>query len=358
MAEYGGAQIPDEAISRSTQRGWLDEWRPKHRTTARHESWRARSRRVFSRFRRAYSLISETWIVGRWLLLKVSATAFYVILGRTNRAERLAIHLGNILFRPGYPKALFADYDAYLSHMPADLKTYLDLWDPGQWLTDKVVLDLGAGLGQFSDQLRRQGASRVVALEYQPAKLRHWLSRGPQSDCEAVVASAMAMPFAAATFDTVFSHTVFEHLGDAGAALREIRRVLKPGGYALLSVNYFHHRGGHHLFPYIHFPWAPWIASEQSLCSYWSERLADDQAGGGMRFFSPGSRLCTLTDGAEIQLNKLTFDDFEPLVERAGLRIEKRRSSEALSRLPVLARLPRLKYFLQGTIYYVLAAPD
>ncbi len=358
MAEHCCAKTCDDVIAYSSLQGCLDSRSSQCAPAVWFESSRSQSRRVFRRLlRRTHSLVAELWIAGRWLVLKICVQFLYAVLRKTERAERLAIRLGNLLFKPMYPVAFYADYNAYVRHMPADLRTYLDLWDPRQWLIGKVVLDLGAGLGQYSDQLRREGASNVVGLEYQQEKIRHWMSRGPQPGCGAMAASAMEMPFAAASFDTVFSHTVFEHLGDVGAALREIRRVLKPGGYALLSVNYFHHRGGHHLFPYIHFPWAPWIASEEALCSHWSQQLAKDQARGLMGFYSPGCQLRTLTDGAEIQLNKLTFDDFEPLVQQAGLRIEKRCSSETLSYLPILASLPQLKYFLNGTIYYVLAAP-
>jgi SAM-dependent methyltransferase len=332
---------------------------PKPGHLDRRRSWPARTLGAIRSWARwAYSLGAETWLIGRWLILKACATTLYVVLGTTEGVERFVIRLGNILFRSAYPKALFADYDAYIGHAPANLQLYLELWDPRKWLTDKVVLDLGAGLGQFSDELRRQGAAQVCGLDCQREKLHHWIYRNPNNRLSAVVSSAMSMPFDSATFDSVFSHTVFEHVTDVGAALREIGRVLKPGGYALISVNYFHQRGGHHLFPYIHFPWAPWIASERMLCRFWSEGLAGDQARGEMKFFPPGTQIRTLTEGAEIQLNKLTFDEFEPLVEQAGLQIVKRRSAEAFSHLPLLASLPGFKYFLQGTIYYVLLAPD
>jgi len=48
-------------------------------------------------------------------------------------------------------------------------------------------------------------------------------------------ASVYQLPFQDRSFDAVFSHALFEHLGEPEAALEEIRRVLRPGGIVGLS---------------------------------------------------------------------------------------------------------------------------
>ena len=72
-------------------------------------------------------------------------------------------------------------------------------------------------------------------------------------------ASALALPFADDTFDKVICSEVLEHIPDYQAALREIQRVLKPGGLFCASVprrwpeqicwalseGYYHTPGGH-----------------------------------------------------------------------------------------------------------------
>lgn len=48
----------------------------------------------------------------------------------------------------------------------------------------------------------------------------------------------MAIPFASATFDVVVANHVMEHVSDDGVAAAEIRRILKPGGIAILQTPY------------------------------------------------------------------------------------------------------------------------
>src|SRR5262249_58663056 len=46
--------------------------------------------------------------------------------------------------------------------------------------------------------------------------------------------SVYTLPFADGTFDVVYAHQVFQHLRERGAALREVLRVLRPGGLAAI----------------------------------------------------------------------------------------------------------------------------
>ncbi len=48
------------------------------------------------------------------------------------------------------------------------------------------------------------------------------------------IASAYQLPFAEDSFDVIYAHQVMQHLGDPVAALREARRVLRPGGLVAL----------------------------------------------------------------------------------------------------------------------------
>jgi SAM-dependent methyltransferase len=67
------------------------------------------------------------------------------------------------------------------------------------------------------------------------------------SNCAFVQADGQTLPFQAATFDLVFSHSVIEHVRDAEDYLRECFRVLRPGGVLYLSTAPYLSLAGAHL---------------------------------------------------------------------------------------------------------------
>ena len=96
-----------------------------------------------------------------------------------------------------------------------------------------AALDLATGTGDLALELRRQGAASVVGADYcapmveaAAAKLRRRRATG----ITLAVGDALALPFADASFDCVTSGFLLRNVVDLEQALREIRRVLRPGG--------------------------------------------------------------------------------------------------------------------------------
>ena len=96
------------------------------------------------------------------------------------------------------------------------------------------VLDVGAGPGTITvDIAERVGPGTVTALEISDAALdlsRAEAARRGAANLEFAVGDVHALDFADATFDVVHAHQVLQHVGDPVQALREMRRVCKPGG--------------------------------------------------------------------------------------------------------------------------------
>jgi ubiquinone/menaquinone biosynthesis C-methylase UbiE len=105
--------------------------------------------------------------------------------------------------------------------------------DPG-FYAGKLVADMGAGAGDQSAYLVRQGA-RVVSVDLSAAievvarKLRM------NSTWFGVQADITRLPFAAAAFDCIYCEGVIQHTRDSALAVRELARVARPGGHVLAA---------------------------------------------------------------------------------------------------------------------------
>ena len=99
--------------------------------------------------------------------------------------------------------------------------------------TGERVLDVGSGPGHQAIELSPMvgPSGRVDGVDISESMLRIARAR-----CEGVrnvefhEGDALHLPFPDATFDAVMSSMVFEYLPDVPGALREVHRVLKPGG--------------------------------------------------------------------------------------------------------------------------------
>jgi ubiquinone/menaquinone biosynthesis C-methylase UbiE len=93
---------------------------------------------------------------------------------------------------------------------------------------DERLLDAGCGDGGVARLLRRRVAE-VVAVDIEPND--EWAD-GP--GLSFLVANGERLPFERASFDLVHSKDSLHHMGRPEDALREYRRVLHPGGHALI----------------------------------------------------------------------------------------------------------------------------
>lgn len=101
------------------------------------------------------------------------------------------------------------------------------------------LLDIGSGLGGPARWFAHRFGCRVTGVDLTPefCALAQQLTAqlGLAARLRFEVADALALPFADASFDGAYSMNVSMNIADKPALYREIRRVLKPGGWLLLS---------------------------------------------------------------------------------------------------------------------------
>jgi SAM-dependent methyltransferase len=113
-------------------------------------------------------------------------------------------------------------------------------------LEGQTVVDLGCGPGFYTAALRDRGAT-VVPVDNSEEEMR--LAGEPPEG--AILADAGDLPFQDGTVDGVVCSNLLEHTPDAEAVVREIERVLRPGGWAYISwTNWYSPHGGHDMSPY------------------------------------------------------------------------------------------------------------
>lgn len=129
-----------------------------------------------------------------------------------------------------------------------NLDTRRAVWGPGpeglspvDLLRDTVlgccpgrVLEIGCGTGQFAASVTDAAPSvDYVATDASPVMVEATLSRG----VDAQRADAESLPFPDDSFDVVVAAWMLYHVSDLAGALREVRRVLRPGGTFAAATN-------------------------------------------------------------------------------------------------------------------------
>ena len=138
-----------------------------------------------------------------------------------------------------YAFADFADHEEEIERLSLQATVVASLEFPAleeAGLRDGLtVLDLGSGPGVLSAALtRRFPAVNVVGVEPEPS-LRETaealaVRQGTAERCQFVHGTAQRIPLPADSVDFAYARLLFQHLGEPEIALRELARVVRPGG--------------------------------------------------------------------------------------------------------------------------------
>lgn len=130
--------------------------------------------------------------------------------------------------------------------------------DPRQVAFDAVaeanprrVLEVGPGRGELAERVMRELGANVVAVDQSPRMVGLTRSRG----VEAIVGDVQDLPFPPAQFDCALAAWMLYHVPDLDRGLRELRRVIRPGGRLVAVTN--SERTLHELWGLLGDAWTP-----------------------------------------------------------------------------------------------------
>jgi SAM-dependent methyltransferase len=135
-------------------------------------------------------------------------------------------------FAPGTPEF----FDEVAAHRYALERAIEELVGFDDWQS-RDVLETGCGIGTDGVRFARAGA-RYTGVDFSSAAVdlarrRFALER---LDGRLIEASVTELPLPDASFDLVYSHGVLHHVPDPERAIRELQRVLRPGGTVLVMI--------------------------------------------------------------------------------------------------------------------------
>jgi SAM-dependent methyltransferase len=107
-------------------------------------------------------------------------------------------------------------------------------------VSQRIVLDAGCGTGGLLKDLQRYG--KVVAADFSEEAVKFCKLRG----YTILQCSVLKTPFQADSFDFIVGLDLLEHLDEDLAALRELYRICKAGGYLCVTVPAFQFLWSHH----------------------------------------------------------------------------------------------------------------
>jgi SAM-dependent methyltransferase len=137
-------------------------------------------------------------------------------------------------------RAITPELIAYMTRNEADMafkkrvQTIFDWVEPSD---DKLILDMPCGRGFYLNMIRYVSNCRLVGAELDwDVILKAKRNVGHLPDITLNNANIYALPYKDNAFDAAILSEILEHVDDDVAALKEVYRVLKPGGVVAITV--------------------------------------------------------------------------------------------------------------------------
>jgi ubiquinone/menaquinone biosynthesis C-methylase UbiE len=181
---------------------------------------------------------------------------------------RLIVRLNNVFRRPGVEgresAEAYSDWEYVWGQSLA--REYLE---PAGDLDGKRILDIGCGLGGKTMAYGDAGAAEVigadVSIDHVEASRQYASTVDRPFGWGFFAGDAATLPFADGAFDTVVANDAMEHFAQPEVALREMARVVKPGGAIWLFFTPHYSPLGSHLYDYVYTPWCHLVFRRSEL---------------------------------------------------------------------------------------------
>lgn len=173
-------------------------------------------------------------------------------------------------------------------------------------LRSQRILDLGAGKGYFLLDVAREGID-VEGLEYNPAYVERarLLLRNAGYNVIVTEGPGESVPYQECSFDFVNASEVIEHVQDPEQVLREVFRILTPGGSAYVSIpNRFGMKDPHYKLYGVN--WLPRAWSDQYIALFGRSKKYGDLSAGHQRLS---------------EMHYFTYPAFSRLAEEIGFSV-------------------------------------
>lgn len=105
-----------------------------------------------------------------------------------------------------------------------------------KFVADKIVADIACGNGYGTHFLAKSGAKFAYGIDYDKSAIAHATKYYGQKNIKFILGNAQNIRLNKESIDTIVSFETLEHLGDPGKFLKELKRILKPGGIFILST--------------------------------------------------------------------------------------------------------------------------
>lgn len=262
-------------------------------------------------------------------------------------------------------KRSLASIDCYDAYRNAESERVIEACHQyGVEIHDKCVVDFGCSDGAVSVRYLTEGARKVIGVDIDDTAIQRATNLYASPQISFILSSPQHIPLDSCCADVIVSYDVFEHISHPPTILKELYRILKPGGKILIGTWGWFHPFAPHLWSTMPVPWAHVFFSEKTLlrvcrhvyCSDWYVPNMHDFDSNGNRLPDKYKHDSISTD----YLNKYLIKDFENAFNLAGFVCRTHLipfQSKQVKWLSAVMRLGYLREFFSGYVWFLLTKP-